>query len=161
MEEKQVFYYKFGYVNFWGFLNLLLLVMLAHCLIRWPCLIFWWQTQVLLGLFIISSAAWVYKHLCKQVMAVITPESIKIDHCNPLKWKDIRFAEERIVHCMGMRRKVIVLVPVDNLDYKYNFLQKHNGEFTPFSIPLYGILSKEDEDKIRTIVAKKVPLKIL
>ena len=92
---------------------------------------------------------------------MITPESIKIDHCNPLNWKDIRFAEERIVHCMGMRRKVIVLVPVDNLDYKYNFLQKHNGEFTPFSIPLYGILSKDDEDKIRNIVAKKVPLKIL
>ena len=66
-----------------------------------------------------------------------------------------------MVRCCGKLRKVIVLIPHDNIDYKYNFLQRHNGEFTPFSIPLYGILSKEDEEKMVNLIARKVGLKTI
>lgn len=53
------------------------------------------------------------------------------------------------------------MIPKEGIDYKYNFLQKHNGEFTPFSVPLYGILSKEDEEKIVEVIAEKTFLKRL
>ena len=61
----------------------------------------------------------------------------------------------------GKERRVIVLLPKKGLDYKYSFLQKHNGEFTPFCLPLYGILTPEDEEKVFRIVAEKVGLKAL
>lgn len=49
----------------------------------------------------------------------------------------------------------MTLVPKDGISYRYNFLQKHNGDFTPFAIPLYGLLSPEDEKEIAEIVAEK------
>lgn len=94
-------------------------------------------------------------------MAIITEDSIKIDHTNPLVWKDIESAEERLVKCCGKERRVIVLLPKKDIQYKYNFLQKHNGDFTPFCLPLYGILAPEDEEKVFRIVASKVGLKAL
>ena len=70
MERQQIFYYKFGYLNLWTILNIVLLIVLLHCLIVYPCLIYWWQTQVLAGLFAVSFAAWCYKHLLKHRMAL-------------------------------------------------------------------------------------------
>ena len=159
MERQQIFYYKFGYLNLWTILNVVLLIVLLHCLIVYPCLIYWWQTQVLAGLFAVSFAAWCYKHLLKHRMALVTDESITIDHCRALYWKDVVSAEERLVRCCFLPRRIVVLIPKEGIDYKYNFLQKHNGEFTPFSVPLYGILSKEDEEKIVEVIAEKTFLK--
>ena len=76
-------------------------------------------------------------------------------------WKDIEIAEERMVTCCGKKRRVIVLIPKKGIDYKYNFLQKHNGDFTPFCLPLYGLLTPEDEEKVFRIVTHKVGLKAL
>jgi len=39
-----------------------------------------------------------------------------------------------------------------------NFLQRHNGDFTPFSIPLYEIVSPEDAAELTEIIAEKVKL---
>ena len=94
-------------------------------------------------------------------MAVITDDTIKIDHSNPIAWKDIETGEERMVKCCGKERRVIVLLPKKGIDYKYSFLQKHNGDFTAFCLPLYGLLTPEDEEKVFRIVASKVGLKAL
>ena len=75
---------------------------------------------------------------------------------NKLRWSDIASIEEKEVHCCFQKYKVMILKPKADIEYHYNFLQKHNGEFTAFAVPLYGILSKEDEDKIVTIIKEKV-----
>lgn len=155
------FYYKFDRLNFWLLFNIAFFNMLAYCCFSCPCLLFWPQTQILIGVFIFSCLAWCFKYVKKHRMAFIDNESITIDHCKPLFWKDVQNAEERIVRCCFKKRKIIVLNIKDGTDYQYNFLQKHNGEFTPFSIPLYGILSKEDEEEITKLIARKVPLKKL
>lgn len=94
-------------------------------------------------------------------MALVDDESITIDHCKPLYWKDVKDAEEKIVRCCFLKRRIIVLNIKEGVDYQYNFLQKHNGAFTPFSIPLYGIIGKEDEEEIVRIISAKIPLKRL
>lgn len=161
MSKPQVFYYHFKPLNGWLVLNIVLLAMLGYCLAKCPCLLWWWQSQVLIGTFLFSVAVWGYKYLCRHTMAVIDDKSITIDHCRPLLWKDVESAEERLVRCGFRKLKVIVLIPKQGIDYKYNFLQKHNGDFTPFSVPLYGILTVEDEAKITKVIAKKVKIKPL
>ena len=64
--------------------------------------------------------------------------------------------EEKEVRCWFRKYKVIVLNPKKNIDYQYNYLQKHNCGFGAFSIPLYGIVREEDIKEIRDILAKKV-----
>lgn len=139
-------------------LNAALIITFAWGLTRCPCLLYWYQTQILLGVLLFSILAWGYKYILKHKMAVITDQDITIDHCNPLKWQDIASAEEKIVRCGLRKYKVIVLTPKDGIDYKYNFLQKHNCGFTAFSIPLYGIISDTDAAEISQIIADKIPL---
>lgn len=74
----------------------------------------------------------------------------------PLPWADIRAAEEKTVKCGLRKYRVIVLEPKEGIDYRYNFLQKHNCRFSPFSIPLYGILSDEDIAEIKRLISEKV-----
>lgn len=155
---RKTFYYQFNPVNLWMALNASLAITLGWCLTRCPCLLYWRQTQILIGVAAFSILAWGYKYALKHKMAVVTDEDITIDHCAPLKWKDVASAEERLVRCGLRKLKVIVLMPKEGLDYKYNFLQRHNGGFTAFSIPLYGIISRADAEEISTIVADKVPL---
>ena len=50
----------------------------------------------------------------------------------------------------------ILLKPKENIEYRYNWLQKHNCCFGPFAIPLYGILTPEDEEEIMKLVAGKI-----
>lgn len=158
---QEVIYYTFKKNYAWLVLNLLGLGLILGCVWSRPSFMVWWQVQVLFILFTISLFLWIYKYMVKHPMAVIDDETIKIDHTRPLRWKDIDFAEERIVNCCCMKKKVIVLQPKADLNYSYNYLQRHNGEFTPFSVPLYGILSAEDEEKIMNIIARKVGLKRL
>ena len=98
MEEK-IFYYKFDWLNGWFVLNVVLFIVLGYCFYQCPCLLCWPQTIILLVMFLLSVGVWGYKYLCKHKMAVVTDDNITIDHCNPLKWKDISLAEERDVYC--------------------------------------------------------------
>lgn len=157
-KETKYFYYKFGAIDTLLILNLLITIMLVHCCTKFSGLFYWWQIKVLIGVVLLSSLIWAYKHLIKHQLAAIDDDSIKIDHCQPLRWNDIENAEERIVRCGFKKLKVIILNPRNNIDYKYNFLQKHNGEFTPFSIPLYEVISKQDAQELTNIISKKVKL---
>lgn len=154
---NKTFYYKFNRLNLWMALNVLMIITFAWGLNHCPRLLYWDQTQILLGVLLLSLLGWAYKYLLRHKMAVITDEDITIDHCAPLKWKDIVSAEERIVRCGLHKYKIIVLSPKDGIDYKYNFLQKHNYGFTAFSIPLYGIISNSDTAEISKIIADKLP----
>jgi hypothetical protein len=116
------------------------------------------QMWIIFGCVFFSWGVWYYKYIHPQTMAVITDESIKIDHTNPIKWKDIAYAEENDVYCCFKKHRVLALIPKENIDYRYNWLQKHNP-FPPFSIPLYGLLKKEDEEELVSLVLKKVKLK--
>ena len=156
--KKQTFYYKFRTIDTLLLLNLALIYMLYKCCHKIPALLHWPQVQAIIAAVIVSSLIWIYLHCFKHKVAVIDGKNIKIDHCQPLAWKDIDYAEERIVRCCFKKRRIIVLIPKDGIDYQYNYLQKHNGEFTPFSIPLYNIISKKDEEEIIKIISKKVKL---
>lgn len=161
MKHPKIFYYSFNRVNFWLMFNIAFFITLAYVAITCPCLFYWTQTQVLMGVFLFSCLAWSWKYIKKHKMAVITDESIAIDHCQPLKWDDVKEAKEKMVRCGFFSKKVLVLETKKNIKYCYNFLQKHNCGFTPFSIPLYGILSPKDEAEIIKIVAQKVTIKKL
>lgn len=154
--KTQEFYYKFNKLNAWFILNVVLFNVLVYWGIVCPCLVFWWQTQVLIGVCVISWGVWSYKYLKKHRMALVDDESIVIDNCKPLNWKDIKSAEEKTMRCGLKKYHIIVLNPKENTKYEYNWLQKHNCDFGAFSIPLYGILSKKDEESLIKIVKSKV-----
>ena len=159
---NEVIYYKFK-KDFWSYVwlifDLVALGALFKCFWCFGTCYYTWQ---LLTLIIIAGAhlgVWLYKYAADNVMAVITDKDIKIDHNNPIAWNNIAYAEEKMVRCCGKTRKVLSLVPKAGIKYEYNWLQMHNAGFTAFSIPLYGIISKEDEEKIVKIVDKKVGIK--
>lgn len=153
----KVFYYKFNRLNAWFVLNAVLFIVTAHCLCCCPRLIlYWWQMQVIVGVLIFSVLMWCYKYLLKHKMAVVTDDDITIDCCKPLCWKDIESAEQKEVKCLFGKYKVIILNPKSDIKYKYNFLQKHNCGFTPFSIPLYGIVAQQDIEELVNIIKNKV-----
>lgn len=158
MKKKTIFYYQFKPINGWLFLNIIFAAFLIHCSFRFPVLLLWWQMQVLIGTCLFSWGLWIYKYLLKHPIAIIDDESITIDHCQPLYWKDIENAEEKMVRCGLRKLRVIILNPKDGLDYAYNFLQRHNGEFTAFSLPLYDVISVENAKKMKSLIAKKVKL---
>ena len=159
---NEVIYYKFKkgfWCYVWLLFDLIALGLLFKC---FCCFAPHYLTAEMLTLIIIISAhlgLWLYKYAADNEMAVITDKDIKIDHTNPISWNDIAYAEEIMVKCCGKKRKILSLVPRDGINYKYSWLQLHNAGFTAFSIPLYGIISKEDEDKIVKIVEKKVGIK--
>jgi len=111
------------------------------------------------GAFIILACIWMYKNLLKQTAVVITDKNIKIDHSNPLAWKDIKNGEIKIVNLCGKKMKVLCLNPKKGIKYTYSWLQKHNANFGPFPIPLYGLLTPKEEKEILKIVKKHVKIK--
>lgn len=155
MKDKEVIYYKFKKNYVWLVLNLLILYFLINCAVKHPMLWHWDQMQIMLGLFSTTLLMWSWKYLCKIPVAVISEESIKIDHCHPLAWKDIAGAQYRTAHCCFKKLPIIVLYPRAKLQYKYNFLQKMiiDSDFTAFSIPLYDI-SKEDHEKVAKLLTQ-------
>ena len=158
MQSKK-FYYHFDWLNAWFIINAVLLIMLIYIGVCCPRLYYWPQTQVLLGTFIFSCLMWYFKCIYKHQMAEITDEYIKIDHTEPLYWRDVAGAEIREVWCCLKKRKILVLLPKAGIDYQYNFLQRHNGAFTPFSVPLYGILTPQDEQEIIKQIEAHVAIK--
>lgn len=161
MKKARTFYYHFEPINAWFILNSVLLITFSYWSFKCPCLLYWWQMQVLWGTTIFSWLAWGYKYLLKHRLALIDDKSITIDHCAPLLWKDVKHAEERIVRCGLRQYRIIVLIPKSKIDYPYNFLQRHNGNFTAFSLPLYNVVTPEEAAEIKQIVAQKVKLKTL
>ncbi|MBR1825699.1 MAG: hypothetical protein IJ770_03835 [Alphaproteobacteria bacterium] len=156
---NKTYYYNFKPLNAWLCFNILITLLIGSCFLCGARIWLYPQMYVLVGAVLFSWGVWYYKYVRPQVMAIITDESIKIDHNNPLKWSDIAYAEEREVYCCFKMRKIIALIPHDGIDYKYNWLQKHNAGFTAFSIPLYGLLSKQDEAELTALIDKKIGLR--
>ena len=154
----KVFYYNFKPWNLWLLFNIALTLLVGSCLMCGWRILLYPQMWIIFGTVIFSWSLWYYKYIHPQVMAVITDKSIKIDHTNPLKWKDIDYAQEKEVVCCFKKYRVLALIPKKNINYKYNWLQKHNP-FPEFSIPLYGLLTPENEKEIVKIVSKKVKIK--
>lgn len=155
---NKTFYYNFKPLNAFLLFNIVITALVGSCFMCGWQILYWPQMWVLIGTVLFSWGVWYYKYIHPQVMAVVTDQSIKIDHTHPLKWQDISYAEIKDVPCCFKKYRVLSLVPKENVDYKYLWLQKHNS-FPPFSIPLYGLMTKDDEDKISEIVAKKVTVK--
>ncbi len=154
MKEK-IIYYSFQKVNFHFYINILLTLIMLKCFMcRCPFLCVS-QLNVWTLICACSWLLWYWLYVKKHIMAIITDEGIKIDHCEILRWKDIKSTEEKEVRCCFKRRKVIILNIKDNVKYHYNYLQKNNP-FTAFSIPLYGIVSDTDIKAIKDIFAKKI-----
>ena len=154
----KVIYYNFKPLNLWLLFNIIITLAVCAWFMCDKPVIFYPQMWILFGTVIFSWILWFYKYIHPQVMAVITNDSIKIDHTNPLKWKDIDYAQEKDVDCCFRKHRVLALIPKKNTDYKYNWLQKHNP-FPEFSIPLYGLLTPENEKEIVKIIAEKVKIK--
>lgn len=156
MTENKVFYYHFDKVNSWLVLNAVLSIVLVHCLYKCPCLWYWWQTQVLGGVAIVSWLLWGYKYLLKHKLAVFDKDTVTIDHCRPLLWKDVESVEKKEVRCWFKKYPVLVFNLKQGADYQYNFLQRHNCGFTPFSLPLYNIVKPEDIEQMKELIKQKV-----
>ena len=156
MTKAQTFYYHFNPLNFWLLLNLFVSYVLICCAVKYSYCCRWAEYYILCSVMLISWGLWIYKHFLKHPLAVITEEYIKIDHCQPLYWKNIVSAEEKIVRCFLLKKKIITLIPKKGMDYKYNFLQRHNGPFTPFSLPLYPAIKKQDAIALKEILMKKI-----
>lgn len=154
--HSKIYYYQFKRLNCWLLFNILLVAKAVYCAIKHPVVFAYPQSYVLLACIFVSVAAWCYKYLLRHPVALVTSESIKIDHCQPLKWKDIESTEEKVVYCGFKKMPVLVLNPKKNIDYKYNFLQKHNSGFTAFSIPLYDVMTPEDKDELVDFIHKKI-----
>ncbi len=76
----KVIYYNFKPLNLWLLFNII--ITLAVC-VWFMCdkpVIFYPQMWILFGTVIFSWILWFYKYIHPQVMAVITNDSIKIDH---------------------------------------------------------------------------------
>ena len=150
---NKTYYYHFNKFDttFWAMMIVFITAMGCSWCYRYCCcycLYIW-------GIFGLMALLWCYKHI-KHKAVVITDESIKIDHCNPLAWKDITSAEVKTVRMGRKDYKILSLEPKENIEYRYNWLQKHNCQFGAFAIPLYGILTPEDEAEIEKIVKGKV-----
>lgn len=148
---EKTYYYHFNKLDQTFIAMLLGLGMVAYT--DFKCLCAW-------GVFIVLALVWGYKNILRQKAVIITDKGIKIDHSKPILWKDIKDAEIKTVTLCGYQKmKILSLNPKKGIQYKYNWLQKHNADFGPFPIPLYGLLTEKDEKKIVKIVKKHVKIK--
>lgn len=155
---EKTFYYNFKPFNGFLLFNIIYTLLVCSCFMCGWQILFWPQMWALSAAALFSWCVWFYIYVHQQTVAVVTEESIKIDHTNPLKWQDIDYAEIVDVSCCFKKYRVLSLVPKKNISYKYLWWQKYNS-FPLFSIPLYGLLSKADEAELTEIVAKKVGIK--
>lgn len=118
-------------------------------------------SPLILTMFFLTGAVWGYKTLVKHLAVEITNDYVKIDRSQPLYFKDIKGAEIKDVCLCGKNKKILSLIPKKNIKYNYSYLQKNNGDFGPFPIPLYGILTKEDENEIVHLIGEHIKIKTL
>lgn len=147
---QEIYYYHFNKFDKTFAAMILGLTILAYTGFKCP---YAWS------MFIILVLIWGYKNVLKQKAVIITDKDIKIDHSAPLLWKSIKDAEIKTVKLCGRKMKVLALNPKKDIKYNYSWLQKHNANFGPFPIPLYGLLTAKDEKKILQIVKKHVKVK--
>lgn len=147
---QRTFYYRFKKVDA---VFVLLMLELAFVLLMGLSYFALWFAILLTAL------VWGYKNIIKHPAVVITDKDIKVDYSNPLVWKDIASAEIKTVRLCGKDKKILSLNPKTDIQYHYSYLQKNNADFGPFPIPLYGILSPEDEKEIIHLVGEKVKIK--
>ena len=163
MTETKIFYYTFRKFNLHFVLTLLLSLMILCCLKCYPRMFMWWPVIAFCIAVGLCWLTWILLYVVKHKMLVITDKIIKIDHCEPLKWKDIDHAEVRYVRYCISKKPIIALVPKEKIKYNYNFLQKQlmnrGDSFPAFSIPLYGIVAPYDAVEIYKIIADKVKFK--
>ena len=145
--KQQIFYYRFpkNEASTWA-------VIIAFILLALTC----FTSPLMWTLLVGTLLVWGYKHVLPLPAVVITEKTIKIDHSAPLAWKDIKAAKVQKVRMGGKDYKILSLQPKPNLKYQYNWLQKHNHIFGPFPIPLYGVLTAQDEKEITRLVKAKV-----
>ena len=156
MTDSQNFYYHFKPLNLWLLLNIIVTLLLCWCIATYRSWHYMPQFYLLIIMLILSWGAWIFKHFFKQKLATVTEEYIQIDHCQPLLWENVIDAREKIVKCCYKEFKVIILNTKPDMEYKYNFLQKHNRDFTPFSLPLYPVVRPEDIEALKEIISRKV-----
>ena len=160
MKEKTYYYhFKKTDASFWAMLIALIWAIASccccFCCSKYSCC----DCYLAWIMFAFATLLWGYKNVLKQKAIVITDKDIKIDHSNPISWKDIKDAEVKVVKMCCGSMKVLSLIPKKEIKYHYNWLQKHNGDFGAFPIPLYGILSPDDEKEIIQLVEKHVKIK--
>ena len=146
---QKTYYYHFQTVD--NSLIAMLLGFVMLCFTGFKCPFAW-------GVFVVMALIWIYKKVLNQKAIVITDKDIKIDHCEPLAWKDIKNGEIKEVRLFGRKMKILALYPKKGIKYRYNYLQLHNVTFGPFAIPLYGVLTAEDEKEILKIIKKHIKL---
>lgn len=151
-DERKVFYYHFSKLNLWTVLNVILTAGLPLYVIAGCVRCFGYGIVIAV---LVSWILWVLFYVVKHPAFVVDDNGIKIDHCDVLPWDAIAGTREETVRCGFKKRRVLVLEPKAGVNYRYNFLQKHNP-FPPFSIPLYGILTAADEKAIVEIINERV-----
>ncbi len=90
-------------------------------------------------------------------LAVITPQSIKIDRCRPLDWTDI-ISVRKIRLGKGPFCKQILRFKTGKLDgYRMNLMQRISAasKFGAFSIPLYA-MNKNDSQEIEKLIKERL-----
>lgn len=145
--KQKIFYYHFKRND-----NSLWAMIIAFVLLALTC----FSSPLMWGVFLIAALIWGYKHVYKLPAVVITDKNIKIDHSTPVAWKDIKTAKIQSGHMCGKDYKILSLIPKKGITYHYNWLQKHNSIFGPFPIPMYGVLTPQDEKEIMRLVKAKV-----
>lgn len=86
-------------------------------------------------------------------LAVITPESIKIDRAAPLPWKSVRSIRKIRLGKGIFGKSILRLTPRSLGSYHLNFMQKISAksEFGSFSIPLYAMTNTDAKKIEKTI----------
>ena len=160
-EKEEVFYYSqkalvlltlvYGVVAF-------LVYAIANGLLRCGCLesgnAFFVLVCITMVLTVLALGSAVLVMIFPPRVALVTSQTIKIDHNAPLFWKDVKLAEEKYSSSLS-RRTIIALHLREDANYPLTFMQKlcRYNVFTPFSLPLYAI-DKKDADRLRELVKK-------
>jgi len=163
MTETKTFYYTFRKFNLHFVITLLLTLCILCALKCYPKLLLWWPAIAFCIAVALCWLTWILLYVVKHKMLIITDKTIKIDHCEPLPWKDVDHAEIRLVRYCICKKPVMALIPKKKIKYKYNLMQKslmkRGGNFPAFSIPLYDIVSPYDAVEIHKIIADKTKFK--
>lgn len=163
MKENKIFYYTFPKFNLVFVVNVLLTFCILCCLRCYPRMFLLAPVIAFCIAVALCWLTWILLYVVKHKMLVITDKTIKIDHCEPLLWKDIDHAEIRFVRYCLCKKPIIALIPKKKIKYNYNFLQKslmkRGSDFPAFSIPLYEIVSPYDAVEIYKIIADKTKFK--
>lgn len=155
-KHQDVFYYSRCKLALYLFLNLVLLVLaLFFSWVVFPehAIVYYFAiVTCVLAVFAVAAVL-----IINYPLAVLTSDSIKIDLCQPLKWKDIKTAKKTQAGYNRWKRDIIIFEVKDISKYRLNFVQRliKNSEYTAFSIPLYA-MNADDAKAIEAKIFKYV-----